>query len=84
MNRAMNKLHEALVDDGINPRFIETLPRRGYRFLAPAEITSGREVDREESITPGRNRLLSIQPDLPHDVEASVPAATVSRQQFLS
>jgi Tol biopolymer transport system component/DNA-binding winged helix-turn-helix (wHTH) protein len=33
LNKAINKLREALGDDADNPRFIETLPRRGYRFL---------------------------------------------------
>jgi Tol biopolymer transport system component/DNA-binding winged helix-turn-helix (wHTH) protein len=34
LNKAINKVREALGDDADNPRFIETLPRRGYRFLA--------------------------------------------------
>src|SRR3974390_1073616 len=37
LNRAVNKLREALDDDADNPRFIETLPKRGYRFIAPVE-----------------------------------------------
>jgi len=32
---AVNKLRQALTDDPDNPRFIETIPRRGYRFIAP-------------------------------------------------
>jgi len=35
LNISINKLREALGDSAANPRFIETLPRRGYRFLAP-------------------------------------------------
>jgi Tol biopolymer transport system component/DNA-binding winged helix-turn-helix (wHTH) protein len=35
LNKAINKVREALGDDADNPRFIETLPRRGYRFLVP-------------------------------------------------
>jgi eukaryotic-like serine/threonine-protein kinase len=35
LNTAINKVREALGDSADNPRFIETLPRRGYRFLAP-------------------------------------------------
>jgi TolB-like protein/DNA-binding winged helix-turn-helix (wHTH) protein/Flp pilus assembly protein TadD len=35
LNSAMNRLREALGDSAENPRFIETLPRRGYRFIAP-------------------------------------------------
>src|SRR5581483_4371092 len=35
LNTVVNKLREALGDSAANPRFIETLARRGYRFLAP-------------------------------------------------
>ncbi len=34
---AVGKLRDALGDDADNPRFIETVPRRGYRFIAPVE-----------------------------------------------
>jgi DNA-binding winged helix-turn-helix (wHTH) protein len=37
LNSAVNKLREALDDTAENPRFIETLPRRGYRWIGPAE-----------------------------------------------
>jgi TolB-like protein/DNA-binding winged helix-turn-helix (wHTH) protein/Flp pilus assembly protein TadD len=37
LNAAVNKLREALDDDANSPRFIETVPRRGYRFIAPVE-----------------------------------------------
>src|SRR5215472_14503164 len=35
LNSAVKKLRQALGDESENPRFIETLYRRGYRFLAP-------------------------------------------------
>jgi len=35
LNTAIKKLREALADSADNPRFIETQPRRGYRFIAP-------------------------------------------------
>ncbi|MDR3792809.1 MAG: winged helix-turn-helix domain-containing protein [Terracidiphilus sp.] len=35
---AVNKLREALGDAAENPRFVETLSRRGYRFLAPVKV----------------------------------------------
>src|SRR5579864_34386 len=38
LNRAINKVREALGDDADNPRFVETLPRRGYRFLVPVTV----------------------------------------------
>src|SRR5499426_1452761 len=34
LNTAIKRLRAALGDDADNPRFIETLPRRGYRFIA--------------------------------------------------
>ena len=35
---AVLKVREALGDDANNPRFIETVPRRGYRFIAPVKV----------------------------------------------
>jgi TolB-like protein/Tfp pilus assembly protein PilF len=37
LNAAVNKIREALGDSAENPRFVETLPRRGYRFVASLE-----------------------------------------------
>jgi eukaryotic-like serine/threonine-protein kinase len=41
LNRGINKVREALDDDAENPIFIETIPRRGYRFLAAVESAGG-------------------------------------------
>src|SRR5215813_9101693 len=41
LNAAVAKIREALEDSPESPRFIETLPRRGYRFIAPVEELSG-------------------------------------------
>jgi hypothetical protein len=38
LNTAVRKLRDALGDSASNPRFVETLPRRGYRFIAPVEV----------------------------------------------
>ena len=37
LNKAINKIREALGDSADNPRFVETMARRGYRFIAPVE-----------------------------------------------
>jgi TolB-like protein/DNA-binding winged helix-turn-helix (wHTH) protein/Tfp pilus assembly protein PilF len=37
LNFAIKKIRDALGDDAETPRYIETLPRRGYRFIAPVE-----------------------------------------------
>jgi Tol biopolymer transport system component/DNA-binding winged helix-turn-helix (wHTH) protein len=44
LNTAITKIRMALGDQAENPRFVETLPRRGYRFIAP--------VDKPSSPTP--------------------------------
>ncbi|MGC1188114.1 MAG: winged helix-turn-helix domain-containing protein [Candidatus Acidiferrales bacterium] len=43
LNAAVNKLREALEDSASNPRFVQTLARRGYRFIAPVETRESRE-----------------------------------------
>jgi DNA-binding winged helix-turn-helix (wHTH) protein len=40
LNKAVSKLREVLGDDGAKPRFVETLPRRGYRFITPVSSQS--------------------------------------------
>lgn len=37
LNSAVNRIREALGDSATNPRFVETLARRGYRFVAPVQ-----------------------------------------------
>jgi Tol biopolymer transport system component/DNA-binding winged helix-turn-helix (wHTH) protein len=37
LNTAINKIREVLGDSADNPRFVQTLPRRGYRFIAPVD-----------------------------------------------
>ena len=47
LNTIINKLRETLSDTATNPRFIETIARRGYRFIAPVEFggTRGSPTD---------------------------------------
>ena len=65
LNKAINKVREALGDDADNPRFVETLPRRGYRFLAPVRHPAQPEVD------VGDNRARVADP-----IQATSPAPT--------
>src|SRR3954464_7551734 len=43
LGTAINKVREALGDSAENPRYIETLAKRGYRFVAPVQVLDGRE-----------------------------------------
>jgi DNA-binding winged helix-turn-helix (wHTH) protein/tetratricopeptide (TPR) repeat protein len=44
LNTSINKLREALGDSAESPRFIETVPRRGYRFIAPIVGIDGKST----------------------------------------
>jgi TolB-like protein len=61
LNKAINRLREALGDDADDPRFIETLPQRGYRFIAELENTPT-TLPRIESIAVLPLENLSISP----------------------
>src|SRR5215475_14361402 len=39
LNKAINKIRDALADSAESPRFVETVPRKGYRFLAEVNVT---------------------------------------------
>src|ERR1700683_1256259 len=43
LNAAVKRLRQALNDSAGNPRFVETLPRRGYRFIAPVQTVFASE-----------------------------------------
>jgi TolB-like protein/DNA-binding winged helix-turn-helix (wHTH) protein/Tfp pilus assembly protein PilF len=59
LNKAISKLREALGDDRGTPRYIETLPRRGYRFIAPVSIANTLSGPSESQTAP------ATHPDLP-------------------
>ena len=48
LNTAIRKLRDALNDSAEAPRYIETIPKRGYRFIAPVEQGEGVKVGRPE------------------------------------
>jgi TolB-like protein/DNA-binding winged helix-turn-helix (wHTH) protein len=57
LNKAVNHLREALTDSAEQPRFIETLPRKGYRFIAPVTCTSDDAEEVEQGAPPRSSRL---------------------------
>jgi Tol biopolymer transport system component/DNA-binding winged helix-turn-helix (wHTH) protein len=44
LNSAVNKLRQALRDSADQPRYVETVPGRGYRFIAPVHLASTKAV----------------------------------------
>jgi Tol biopolymer transport system component/DNA-binding winged helix-turn-helix (wHTH) protein len=79
LNTAINKLRQAMGDSADNPRFIETLPRKGYRFIAPvssagtgsAEVPrpNGTSIDSEP--TPPAAEMATAPP--PPEIPAAPP-----------
>jgi DNA-binding winged helix-turn-helix (wHTH) protein len=47
INFAINQIRTALGDDAEKPRFVETIPRHGYRFLCPIEVSEAPPVQPE-------------------------------------
>jgi DNA-binding winged helix-turn-helix (wHTH) protein/Tol biopolymer transport system component len=75
VNTAVKKLRHALEDSADNPRFVETLPRFGYRFIVPVEwITNGN----------GSRSPTAATPSTPPGAAASPPAARNRRRQWTS
>jgi len=63
LNTAVNRLRQALGDSADNPRFIQTLNRRGYRFIAPvlgAEVPGGSDPSGPAARTLGGGALKTV------------------------
>jgi DNA-binding winged helix-turn-helix (wHTH) protein len=63
VNSAVNRLREALGDKAANPRFVETVARRGYRFVAPVEDIGADVVPVPKPAQ--TSRVLAAPEDLP-------------------
>ena len=72
LNTAVNKLREVLSDSAASPRYIETLPRRGYRFIYPIESSGAIPA-------PLRGPVATAD----HVTELPHPSRTVPRILFL-
>lgn len=90
VNSAVNRIREALGDKAGSPRFIETLARRGYRFVAPVErialqatdstAGSAQELEPAEAGTSLLDRVLSGPEDLPESSHSVVQTLFVLLQ----
>ena len=92
LNTAINKVREALGDSASSPRYVETLARRGYRFIAPvqADASSG-AGSRSEGLaavhgqgsaatpgTPSEPYAVALHPEL----EVPIPRRAITRGLF--
>ena len=80
LNTAINKIREVLGDSAESPRFVETLSRRGYRFIAPVTERIG-SIPLALDITT-RNRLVGRGPEL-NELHDTLQHATSGRRQIV-
>ncbi|MDB6010575.1 MAG: transcriptional regulatory protein-like protein [Gammaproteobacteria bacterium] len=78
LNAAVNRLREALLDSAEAPRFIETLPKRGYRFIAAVEPGGGNVTTPPEVNIP-RSEGPAASPSRPADITDKPPLASKTR-----
>jgi cholera toxin transcriptional activator len=68
VNSAVNRIREALGDTAASPRYIETLARRGYRFVAPVERITDRIADSAEAAEPATSAAAGTEePSAQHE-----------------
>jgi DNA-binding winged helix-turn-helix (wHTH) protein len=90
LNTAINKLREALGDSASSPRYVETLARRGYRFIAPiqnsgteriAEIgQTNRVAERAAALSPKSQKAgLAHDPAVHSELEVPIPHRAITR-----
>jgi TolB-like protein/DNA-binding winged helix-turn-helix (wHTH) protein/Flp pilus assembly protein TadD len=66
LNLCIRQIRAALGDDADTPRFIETLPRRGYRFIAPVQNNNGQTEPGSNGIGSGARREAAAEPNGSH------------------
>jgi len=76
LNSAVKKLRQALNDDSENPRFIETLYRRGSRFIGPVNGPAGARADQTKLVL----NETSAAATEPVPVLAALPASTAKQR----
>ena len=84
LNTAVNKVREALGDSASSPRYVETLARRGYRFLAPVEHSAAAlgqvaAAQQSEAIPVQRRSDAAFHPEM----EMPLPHRGLTRWLFI-
>jgi Tol biopolymer transport system component/DNA-binding winged helix-turn-helix (wHTH) protein len=83
LNTAVKEIRATLGDSPLTPRYIETLPRLGYRFIAPVEVING-VSDLVPSAAPGTSNHngnpASVAATIPPDIPASEISGEAARR----
>lgn len=92
LNTAINKVREALGDSASSPRYVETLARRGYRFIAPVQADAFREAPSggDRAIAYGESSAPTLAASDPYappvamhpELEVPIPRRAITRGLF--
>ena len=82
LNTAVNKLRETLGDSASSPRYVETLARRGYRFLAPVERERGNSLAAESAKPAPNGTVAAPVTRLHRDLDVPLPNRGLIRGLF--
>lgn len=81
LNTAINKVREVLGDSATSPRYVETLARRGYRFIAP--IQKAAQIDAESNAGSASTQTVPAAPLALHpELEFPIPHRGFTRGLF--
>jgi cholera toxin transcriptional activator len=78
VNTAINKVREALGDSASSPRYVETLARRGYRFIAQVQVDPPLQPANQTPTASSDPATVAIHPEL----EVPIPRRGVTRGLF--
>ena len=81
LNTAINKVREALGDSASSPRFVETLARRGYRFIAPVQTDAPAPKPEIPATTAPPAPVRPVEPLHP-ELEVPIPRRGLTRGLF--
>jgi cholera toxin transcriptional activator len=81
LNTAINRVREVLGDSASSPRYVETLARRGYRFVAPVQSESPPAWDARLSAAPA-NPVQAAARALHPELEVPIPHRGLTRGLF--
>lgn len=81
LNTAINKVREVLGDSATSPRYVETLARRGYRFIAP--IQKAAQIDADSNAGSASTQTVPAAPLALHpELEVPIPHRGLTRGLF--
>jgi DNA-binding winged helix-turn-helix (wHTH) protein len=86
LNTAVNKLREALGDSASSPRYVETLARRGYRFLAPVQSGGAKSPAQNSTevppVRPAAETPTALEASFHRELEVPLPRRGLTRGLF--